>query len=917
MWDPFKKIWTSLKKEGGGLFGRHEHADAEEEEVKIPIQVERFLPDEQPAEEQRPEPAASTESYSEPKEEEFVPVEDKAGGGIITIGEEEAAAEPVEKPQPGLKKAVRWLSLILIGLIPVFFLPFTAPADVLILSKQILVMLLTVAALVIWLIMTIKQGAVFLKRTPLVWGVLAVLVAGLLTALFSLRPYQSFLGESGFLTLLWLALFFMVLINFFEKEDVGRIINVFVLGSVAAVLAGLLTILGVPIWKWINILLPQGVVFGGQFNVVGSFGSLGALASLLLILVIARHLETGNEKGIEEAAGGWQKKFWPAVYWTGTIVFSWFILMLNWRALYAVTLAGAAGLILMPFLARWIAGQRIKLKPAHLIVPLAVAVLSLVFLSGARYFGFDVSGTVLGKNVPVEVSLSQKSSWTIAEKVFNHYPVFGLGQDNFILAYEKFKPTSINNTPFWNAPFAGSASAFFNLSIQQGALGLAAGAFFLFLIFYQVLALKKREADLFGLDILRKVLPAFLAILVLGLMSSFNLTLMAGFWILAALITLGLSRGDKKGVRMDDISLFSIASSLAFVLILVVGLVSVYLCFQKYGGQVYLAKAVRITGEDRKAADKSIELLKRAAEIDGNNEAVYSNLAVRLLQRINLEVNDSKLSMAEIRERVKGFNDQAVRTAMAMVDGSRQQRGANWFNAGYVYENLVGIVDNADAAAIRAYSEYLSRVPGDPNGYVRLGRVYLRRADRNAEALSSAKKSGLKVENEEEVVRLIIGDYQKAEENLKKAVELKGDLAIALYSLGMAYERQNKVKEAIGQLETIRTGLPNDPNLAFELALLYYRDGRRRQAIMEMGRAIQLFPEFSNARWYLALLLEEEGKMVDALAQLQAIASLEVNKDNQVLLSKIASLKAGIREIPPAKVTSKEPLETKQAVPQR
>ncbi|MFH1392766.1 MAG: hypothetical protein ABIG73_00025 [Patescibacteria group bacterium] len=92
--------------------------------------------------------------------------------------------------------------------------------------------------------------------------------------------------------------------------------------------------------------------------------------------------------------------------------------------------------------------------------------------------------------------------------------------------------------------------------------------------------------------------------------------------------------------------------------------------------------------------------------------------------------------------------------------------------------------------------------------------------------------------------------------------------------------------------------------------MLYYRDSQKEKALTEMARAVGLFKDYSNARWYLALMLEERGEIDMAIAQLGEILKLEANKDNETVREKMASLEAGKREIPPATVTSKKPLET-------
>ena len=54
-----------------------------------------------------------------------------------------------------------------------------------------------------------------------------------------------------------------------------------------------------------------------------------------------------------------------------------------------------------------------------------------------------------------------------------------------------------------------------------------------------------------------------------------------------------------------------------------------------------------------------------------------------------------------------------------------------------------------------------------------------------------------------------------------------------------------------------------------------------------------LQPEFSNARWYLSLLYEEKGDISNAIDQLRKILAVEVNKDNETVLTRLHQLEQG------------------------
>ncbi|MBI2057955.1 MAG: tetratricopeptide repeat protein [Candidatus Yanofskybacteria bacterium] len=808
------------------------------------------------------------------------------GGGEISTEFEKKLVLP--------RKIVRGLLLALTFLVPLFFLPFTAPGDVLVFNKQILIFSLSLVGLVAWLAIVVQEGGLVSRKSGLEWGVLAVVAASLVSAILSFQVYWSFTSGLGFLTIFALALFFFLTLNFFEKKDIGKIINVFITSVSLAVLASLLNLFGLPVFKLVSQISYKDLLVDSRFNTVGSASELGMLAVFALVLLIGScfRLDSSDSKfkGLKLVAG---------------LILALFLIVLNLWSLFVVLAVGMFGVVLALGLAQKNnpssvlsggGGQKIKLKTSQLVVPLVILVLSGVFALSSRYFDFGLSGGLLKEKLPIETSLSQRGSLDIAVNAFKMKPAFGFGPGNYSLVYDQFKPDSINNTSFWSSRFSNSVSEFFDFLAEGGAVAVAALMILLFLI---ARAIWRHSSEVF---------PAFVTVLALFFLFPFNLPMLFGFWLLVSLtaVSAGAGRQETK-IKMDDASFSSIAISLAFVLVLVSGLVGAYLLAQKYRGELYFAQAARMSGADRAEIDSMILLVGKAVSADKNNSSYLNSLANLLLRRVSLDIKDKEDKPEEVKKRIEDNTRTIIQTANQMTV-VQKNNSASWFNAGLVYENLIGFVGGADEAALTAYREYLKKSPKDPNGYVRIGNIYLLRADNTGAALREAKSKGQEVKNEEEIKTAVTKDYKNAEDSYKKAIELKADLATALYNLGTVYEREAKLKEAVKQLELTKLLNQSNPGLAFELGLLYYRDNQKDKALAEMTRAVSLFKDYSNARWYLALMLEEKGELDSAIAQLQEILKLDANKDNPVVLEKIAALEKGKREFPPGKITSKKPL---------
>ncbi len=672
-------------------------------------------------------------------------------------------------------------------------------------------------------------------------------------------------------------------------------------GVPGAVLGGLSEV-----WGWHCFCLFGGVAgFGGGnfFNTIGSTNSLGSLAVLGAVLFTAYHFGPFYRSGELSKSLTGVTRFWRIAHWVGFGSFIVWIFIADWTVLYIGLMVGMLGIILGLGLAAKLTGQKTKLNPLDMVLPMILLVGSIMLILGGRYFDLGAS-RILKQPLASEATVSQRGSWMIAKDVINTEPLLGVGPENFVTAYDLFKPASINNTVFWTQRFNNGASEFFNLLIEEGLIGLMA---FVVLLFYVLRSTFSKSGSM--TSYLWTILPCFLASLAIFVLHSFNLVLLASFWFLLAMMALAVSEEKPKiKIKMDEASILSLGTSLGFVLVLIVGIVGGYLLIQKYTAQIYFVQAGVITGTSYQDLDRQMELLGKASKINKREDVYRYSSATVALRRIDMELNNKTGKPEEVRAKLEELTRATVQIAQQMTEQNKNN-SLNWYNTGFVYENLAVILSGADDAAIIAYQEYLQRAPRDPNGYFRLGTTYLTRADRNAAAFTTAKSKGALPKNSKEITESIAGDLANAQSNFKKAAELKPDLTIAIYSLGIVYERQNMVKEAITQLEPVRNANLKNPNLAFELALLYYRDGQKDKAIAEMQRAISLFGNYANARWYLALMYEEKGEIDQAIEQLTEILKSDINKDHPTVLQKIAALEEGKREIiPPVKVTSKRPL---------
>ena len=803
-----------------------------------------------------------------------------------------------------LKKIIRSLILAVIFLVPIFFLTLTAPGDFLSINKQLLIYILSFLSFILWLAIIIQQGGVNIKRSGFESGILILILTWLLTSIFSIQPYQSFMASTGFITLASLALFYFLFLNFFSQDDIRKILDFFSLGLFIGIFFNLLNILGLHVFDWLSAVSFNGLKISSQFNTIGSLNTLGSVAVLAFVLTTSQYFKiSSNETDSSLIRKTGFPAFLSRILNLGIVVVSILVLLiLNWWPFYLAISAGMFFITLAPGIIGKLTNSKLTVRTFNIMGPLIIFVIGLLFVFGGKFINF---GFLTGGKLLPEASLSQRTSFEITKNVINIKPIFGYGPENFKIAFDLFKPDSYNQTDFWNVQFNNPSSELIKIVVVGGVVLLAG---FICLFFYLIRGVfRKNSASYYSWEFF----PVLVSSLVIFGFFPFNIVLYFIFWVLISLMALPLSKDeDSLKIKINDASLTSIISSLALVLVLAAGLVGSYLLIQKYRGDFYLARATRLDVSKSENVDQAIIFIIKA--LNANNDPRYlSGLSQLLLTRINLEINDKNKKDQDKAALLQNLTKSLIDTTNKLTSDFKND-SMSWFNAAIVYENLTDLVAGSDNAAASAYNEYLKRSPKDPNGYIRLGNMYLNRSERNRLALADAKGKNLNIKNEKEVAQLILDGYGKAEENFKQAINLKGDLATAIYNLGIVYERENKIKEAIKQLELSTAREFNNPGFAFELGLLYYRDNQKDKAFNEMLRAVTLFNNYSNARWYLALMLEERGRIDLAIQQLNEITKIAVNKDNPILFQKIANLEAGQREIPPAKVTSKQPLESKK-----
>lgn len=776
---------------------------------------------------------------------------------------------------PMYRNIIRWLIYATAFLTPLWFLPLTA--DTLEFNKQIFLIVIASISLVLYLVEMIKSGIIRFRPSSFYFPILGLVAAGVVSVVFAVNKWNSLfgIGESrawSLISIVSLAVIFFLAVNVIE--DKGRALKkIMRVSLVLAFLFGILQIFG--------IFLFEGAKFATRgFNSVGTLNSLGILAALSLAFFGSGSKEKKDDVLI--------LKYLDFFRYPGLVFALFIVVLINWWPIWTVAFAS-----LLASVALASAGDVTLFKKGKMqlfAMPMAVIILGIFLML------INFNWAPIKSKLSIEVAPSQRVSWKIAFDSMRSRPL-GHGGENFIIAYDKYKPASIANSIFYQIRFSDATSEAASLVVEGGALMILAFLYLFWVYGNSLLTLIKKGFDNKGIS---STWAASLGLLVAFFLYPFNITFFLLLFLFLTLLAVSSERAqEERVINLESDAKYSFAGSIMFIVGLVSILVAGYFTVNNYLANIYLAKASVAT--DR---DKAIEYFVESANSNDRDPRVYRLLSQTILSQLadGLRTGPKKEeSRDSYNARIQNQVASAVNVALRAtnVDPTNSQ---NWMNRGAVYQNLLTLVGGADQAAVNTFNESLARNPADPVAYLRIGNVYLAIADNLQRAISSGQIVGSIASARQQMNE----GLASAEENFKKAISIYNNYGQALYNLAVVYDRQGKLADAIKQFEKLQTTNQRDPSVAFQLGLLYYRNNQKDNAFRAWQQAVFIFPNYSNARWYLSLIYEERGDLAKALEQVQEIQRL--NPNNELIEQRLTQLGAGLRTIPPERLLDKKPL---------
>lgn len=808
-------------------------------------------------------------------------------------------------------KAIRGIIYALTFLLPILFTPWTfEPLEF---SKQMLLFVMTSAALVAWLLKILVLRQVKLVKTPLDVPIGLFLLIYLLASVFSVDRVASFLGFYGsfygnFFQMLFLVLFYYLVINNFNTiAELKKLLGVFFFSVFLSLFYIVLQFFGVFVVRFPLAQL-------NRFNTVGGLLMLTLFSALAVVLSM-----------------GYRAKSWANVFtgrlWKIIVLIAAFIVLLTVNFLFAWAGLLIGLLVYMVFqfaLSKLVAMKDLILPLVLLILVVSLVVIQLVFpsVSLRNILSFDLSS---------EVRLDYSTAKPVIFSTVSQRPILGTGPNTFLFAFSKYRDQNFNLSPFWNVRFDKAPSEAAEVLVGTGILGFLAFEVLnlIFIIYALFFLLRKKDEESWNLGL--TFFSGFAVLWFAHWFFFFNTVVIFSFWLLlAAFVAVTRVVG---GERVRAVN-FSMASSprqtvgilSAVVITLVVVIVFLFFSAAVYASDIFYRKGLLLSSDPEKY-DLAQSHLERAARLNRFRPDYFLTYGEFLFLRINQELVKEQPNLGQIQAWLAA----SINTSRQAVNLSPANWTA-WERLANLYTFARPLVAGVDKFIIESLTRATENDTKNPILWAELGQVYRLAArrldpailgtgvDSDADGLSDTQEQGIGSDSNDpdtngngvldgnEVLaglnpagsgnlpddflgRYIKTDPEsliKAEEAFRKAIALKEDYAAAYYQLALTLEQANKIDKAIEALTNALQRFPTNITIKFDLGRLYFNTGRVDEAARQFQEIVTLAPNNSNALFSLAVSYERLGRTKRALDNYRRV--LELNPDNQAIKQKVQEL---------------------------
>jgi len=415
---------------------------------------------------------------------------------------------------------------------------------------------------------------------------------------------------------------------------------------------------------------------------------------------------------------------------------------------------------LIPFLFRdfvdFFAEEKEKSFFAKIIIK---ALVTLVIITGTGVFLFQV----VSLNKPVV--LPQQAGWAVALETLKtpKNALFGVGPGQFLSAFTRFKPLSLNAGDLWTMRFSSSSNELFQILTTLGLIGIAVYAFLI-----QRLVRQGKKG------------PEMTAIILLVL----SMVILPSNFISYFLLAIYLSILEvKEKAEEKNYSLGSGVSNVITVIGIILCLATFYLAGRNLSAEINFRRAIIAANQNRGTDTYNLQIKAISQNpYRPDLHQVYSQTNLALANSLATNPPAGGLTDQD-RQTITQLVQQAIREARNTAILAPLNVGA-WENLAFTYRQLVNFAEGADQWTVATFDQAIKLDPNNPQLYLDLGGFYYS-----------------------------FGQYDNALSLFQASVNLKQDFANGWYNLAAAYNQKKDYQKTFDALTQTARLVPLDsPN---------------------------------------------------------------------------------------------------------
>ncbi len=760
-------------------------------------------------------------------------------------------------------KIIKWCIYLMVFLVPLFWLPITLESFEF--NKGYLMFFLVSIGVLVWLgRMIFREKQVKIKTSLLDPFILLFLLIMILSSLLSVDRISSILGFYGRFwpslvgTLSLGGFYFLVTNNVKTQQKEGEtnatlvgIIKSFLFSSFLVIFFSYFSIFGLLSKLSEKWNLPRAMSLT-TFNLSG--GSLEGLSLFCVFICVLTILLLALR-----GKGGVLTEKHNAVPFYILLFLSLGVIMIVGFQVAWITLV--ISLVLFLLFSFW---KRVfKENVNKLSLSIFFILIGLIFIFFNPIRNLLPQDTAIN-NLPAEILLTQKASWSLAWQGLGDHPIVGAGPSNFVYTFAKFKPAGFLQSPFWQLRFDRSGSYLAELLSDTGILGMLSYllmiGMFLLVSYFFISSFKKESMIAKEDPLISKeekkilVLPfllSFISLVVIQLFYYQTTILALSFWLIMALGVVSWGGGSRKErvFSFKDFPELGLLFSIVFWVCLI-GIMFAYFTMGKYYVADAMYKKYLISPSD------NLSQLKKASQLAPKRTTYHLVLANDYMDRAQEELAKEGPDPQVIADFVASSVDE-VKISLAQSPN----RVVSHEMAGIVYRGIRGMAQGAEEWAIKSFEKALEFEPSNAVILTELGKLYLKT------------------------------DVEKARENFLKAVEARTSYFDAQMQLVLLDEQEGNIEASKDRLEELVEISPFSTEARFQLGRIYYNNSDYDNAKQQFEAVLTLFPNHSNSLYSLALVYEKKGMKEEALIALRKV--LELNPGVESVQEKIADIEAG------------------------